>query len=204
MGHGAGLDRRRIVEASLAVADVEGIGGVTMRRVSTELGVTPMAIYRHIAGKEELIDLVVDESLRTVDPVDIDGDPSVELARWGSAFHALLVGHPSLAQVMSTRRLQGPVATEAASAILELLRRVGVPDARADDLLVSMFSYTVGAALYRISRTREFSTMGRRVLPDDVPSVSAPGLRDRLAGAELTDRSFTAGLTLIVEGFLTV
>src|SRR5262245_58309217 len=54
------LNRDRIVRAAIAVADNEGIGAVSMRRVATILGAATMSLYRHVPGKEELTLSMVD------------------------------------------------------------------------------------------------------------------------------------------------
>ncbi|MFI2610642.1 TetR/AcrR family transcriptional regulator [Kitasatospora sp. NPDC018619] len=54
------LTPQRIAEAAVAVADAEGLDAVTMRRLAAELGVAPMAAYRYVSGKDELIELMVD------------------------------------------------------------------------------------------------------------------------------------------------
>ncbi|TXS47490.1 TetR/AcrR family transcriptional regulator [Streptomyces sp. OR43] len=50
----------RIAKAAVGVADAEGLDAVTMRRLATELGVAPMAAYRYVTGKDELLELMVD------------------------------------------------------------------------------------------------------------------------------------------------
>ncbi|MEU9043538.1 MULTISPECIES: TetR/AcrR family transcriptional regulator [unclassified Kitasatospora] len=54
------LTPQRIAEAAVAIADAEGLDAVTMRRLAGELGVAPMAAYRYVSGKDELIELMVD------------------------------------------------------------------------------------------------------------------------------------------------
>lgn len=56
----ATLTPRRIAEVAVAIADAEGLDAVTMRRLATELGVAPMAAYRYVTGKDELLELMVD------------------------------------------------------------------------------------------------------------------------------------------------
>jgi AcrR family transcriptional regulator len=53
------LTRDDIVAAALQVTERGGVEAVTMRAVATELGVTPMALYHHVEGKQELVDLLV-------------------------------------------------------------------------------------------------------------------------------------------------
>lgn len=56
----ATLTPRGIAEVAVAIADAEGLDAVTMRRLATELGVAPMAAYRYVTGKDELLELMVD------------------------------------------------------------------------------------------------------------------------------------------------
>ncbi len=55
------LTRRRILSAAIELADREGIGAVTMRRVARQLGVEAMSLYHHVANKEDLLDGMVEE-----------------------------------------------------------------------------------------------------------------------------------------------
>ena len=56
----ARLDRNAVLEAGLALADEAGLAAVTLRRLADRLAVTPMALYRHVAGKEDLLDGMAD------------------------------------------------------------------------------------------------------------------------------------------------
>jgi DNA-binding transcriptional regulator YhcF (GntR family) len=53
------LTTGRIVATGIAIADEEGLEAVSMRRLAAELGVAPMSLYRHLAGREELEHLLV-------------------------------------------------------------------------------------------------------------------------------------------------
>ena len=56
----APLSRERVLRGALAVADASGIGALTMRSLASELGVKPMSVYHHVAGKDEILDGLVD------------------------------------------------------------------------------------------------------------------------------------------------
>jgi DNA-binding transcriptional regulator YhcF (GntR family) len=58
--HEPELTKERIVRAAVAIADTEGIGALSMRRVATQLGVATMSLYRHVPGKDDLHLLMVD------------------------------------------------------------------------------------------------------------------------------------------------
>ena len=56
----ARLNRDQVIGAAVELADAHGIDALTMRNLSQDLGVVPMALYKHVAHKEELLDLMVD------------------------------------------------------------------------------------------------------------------------------------------------
>jgi AcrR family transcriptional regulator len=61
------LTRRAIVERSLQIGDAEGLEAVSIRRLATELGVTPMALYRHVKDKQDLINAMYEALLEGFD-----------------------------------------------------------------------------------------------------------------------------------------
>ncbi|MEV4018710.1 TetR/AcrR family transcriptional regulator [Nonomuraea angiospora] len=56
-----GLSLGRIVRAAIEIADAEGLEGLSMRKVADRLGFTTMSLYRHVPGRDQLVDLMVDE-----------------------------------------------------------------------------------------------------------------------------------------------
>ena len=54
------LSRDRVLRAAIAVADAGGLETLTMRTLGQELGVGPMALYRHVANKDDMVDGIVD------------------------------------------------------------------------------------------------------------------------------------------------
>jgi len=54
------LSKERVLRAAIDLADTEGLGTLTMRRLAQELGVEAMSLYYHVANKEELLDGMVD------------------------------------------------------------------------------------------------------------------------------------------------
>jgi len=98
------LSREVVVEAGRALVRAGGVGGLTMRAVAAEFGVTPMAIYYHVANKDELIGLILRDVLADAAPLAI-GDDGWEaslrehlLSRW-----RVLRAYPGLAGFMVER-----------------------------------------------------------------------------------------------------
>ena len=68
------LSRDRILRAAVELADREGLESLSMRKVAQELDVVPMALYRHVANKDEMLDGMVDLVLGEIDPPENDLD----------------------------------------------------------------------------------------------------------------------------------
>ncbi|MFD1048962.1 TetR/AcrR family transcriptional regulator, partial [Kibdelosporangium lantanae] len=68
-----GLSRDRIVRAAITLADAEGIATLSMRRIAVSLNAGTMSLYRHVPGKDELLELMVDAVLGETPPAE-DGD----------------------------------------------------------------------------------------------------------------------------------
>ena len=191
-----GLDRDVVVHAAVELADTCGLERVSMRRLAQQLGVTPMAIYYHVPSKDALIDLVVDESLRVVPTVDPLGYPLVELRSTFGVLFKLLIDHPGLAAAFGGRPLEGPVARRIGEGTLQLLRRRGLSDDDAARLLVSLFGFTLGSALYRSSRGG-----ARRFADATVETPLVRRLSDRLAAVGRDDQQFEDGIEALVVGY---
>ena len=97
------LSRERILGAAVALADQEGVESLSMRRLAQELGVVPMALYKHVASKDEMLDGMVDVVVGEIDPplADIDWKTAMR-ERILSARRALL-RHPWASSATWTR-----------------------------------------------------------------------------------------------------
>ncbi|MEW1658658.1 MULTISPECIES: TetR/AcrR family transcriptional regulator [unclassified Streptomyces] len=103
------LSDEKIVRCAIQLADAEGIDALSMRRIAAELGTGTTSLYRHIAGKDELIELMVDAvSGEQPLPQRPGRDWRAELADTARGFRAALLRHPWLAQQASRRPALGP------------------------------------------------------------------------------------------------
>lgn len=106
-GPSLGLDRDVIVDYALAIADAEGVGAVSMRRVADELGVGAASLYRYVRTKDELIELMTDHAFArsTPRPTGVFRDDATAFAR---LMRAELHRHPWLVAGSSQRPSLGP------------------------------------------------------------------------------------------------
>ena len=92
--------RDRVVDAAIAVADAEGLGAVTIRRIATEIGAGAMSLYTYVSDKDRLVDLMVDRVSAGIDwPADLLG--------LAVAQRELMLRHPWLPEALPNRRLTG-------------------------------------------------------------------------------------------------
>ncbi len=104
------LSRERIVAAAIAVLDAEGLAGLTMRRVARELGAGAMSLYRHVASREELLDLVLDELAADIPISPLTGAWLVDAAALARDIRAALLRRRDLTLLLTARLGQGPAA----------------------------------------------------------------------------------------------
>src|ERR1700689_3822749 len=95
-----GLSADAIVDAAIRLADAEGLEGVSMARVAAELGFTPMSLYRYVASKEELLQLMWNGSASGAEGLVLEGDGwRARLRAWAIVQHDMLERHPWVTQM---------------------------------------------------------------------------------------------------------
>ncbi|OWA05289.1 TetR family transcriptional regulator [Streptomyces sp. CS113] len=143
-----GLTLERIVEAAVEVADRDGLGAVSMRRIATELGTGTMSLYRYVPGKGELLDLMLDRVQRpSENPADLgDGGWRAALEGLGHATLALYRRHTWLLEVNQSRPILGPAALDGMERVLARIKPMGLTDPELVSVIVMVDGYVVGAA----------------------------------------------------------
>ncbi|SEH03773.1 regulatory protein, tetR family [Nonomuraea solani] len=103
-----GLSLGRIVRAAVELADAEGLEGLSMRKVADRLGFTTMSLYRHVPGRDQLVDLMLDQVLSEHPEAPPEGDWRVRLEDVARQAWQIRRRHPWLAEVRGSRHLPGP------------------------------------------------------------------------------------------------
>jgi AcrR family transcriptional regulator len=119
------LSRERVLRAAVALADDAGIESLSMRKLAQELGVVPMALYKHVANKEELLDGMVDVVVGEIDPPVRGTDwKSAVRQRILSARRALL-RHPWASRVLESRTNPTPLVLGYMDSMIGMFRAGG-------------------------------------------------------------------------------
>jgi AcrR family transcriptional regulator len=142
------LRRDEVVAAGLRLTRKDGLAGLSMRRLATELGVWPMALYRHVRNKEQLVALVVDAVLAEYPPPSASGASCWirALRAAGREGHRLLTAHPGVAAHVLVYGHTGPRALRLAELMLADLRRQGLSGEDAVLVFLTVSHYVVCSA----------------------------------------------------------
>ncbi|MBE8518643.1 TetR/AcrR family transcriptional regulator [Amycolatopsis sp. H6(2020)] len=96
----------QIVRTAIAIADAEGLAAVSMRRVATDLGSGTASLYRYVASRDELLDLMIDE-VKGAEHTELTGDWRADLTSVAHQVRATLLRHPWLGGAVPGRPALG-------------------------------------------------------------------------------------------------
>jgi TetR/AcrR family tetracycline transcriptional repressor len=187
------ISREQIVHAALQALDSTGFEQLTIRHLAGRLGVSPMALYRHIRDKDDLLDEVVDELVRrSWEPPASATGWRAETERAADALRELLVREPAALYVYLRHPVVTPAAVARMEVMVQVLRDAGFGPEAAERAYAAVHTYTVGFAALEASRTRASAA-----LPEKARELE--GLAARL-GAYATPNQFHQGLSYLLDG----
>lgn len=106
------LNRKRVLDAAVVLADEVGIDALSMRRLAQELGVVPMALYKHVADKEDLLDGMVDVIVGQIDPPSPGTDWKTTIRQRVLAARSTFLRHRWARQAIETRTTRTPAVLD--------------------------------------------------------------------------------------------
>jgi AcrR family transcriptional regulator len=205
------LTRERVVAEALTVIAADGAQSFSMRALAARLGVVPGALYRHVRGKEQLYDLILDAVLADVDCQTDSAQPwTAQVATLAHRLRAVLEDHPGIAALLKTRDPLSPTSLALAEAFLAPLLDAGLHGREAALAFRLIYDYTLGFALadptspaeqrLRDTATREQLHAFLRALPANrFPALAAHGVH---AWEGDREQRFTSGLQTLLRGLL--
>jgi AcrR family transcriptional regulator len=145
------LTREQIVTEALRLLDTEGIEALSMRKLAAGLGAGATSLYWHVANRDELIELVIDEIYREVDVPDAAGadDWRPATRRFAHSTRATILRHPWLVSVLDhvVAAHLGPNLTRVTERLLALFETAGFPLREADRAASAVSSYVLGVSV---------------------------------------------------------
>lgn len=200
-----GLNRDRVVDTALAIVDRDGLDGLTMRRLASELGVEAMSLYHWFPNKAAILDALVEAAIRET-ATRVDATPQ---AGWRANLRALAMGyrlvllaHPNTVPCMGGRPGKSVETMRFIERMLDVLRTDGFSPIQAVQAMQSVLAYINGAVSAEIGRAEPDGEPGdfhARFPPEEFPRVHEVAVL--FSGPPPTDDAlFTFGLDALLDG----
>jgi len=201
------LSRERVVDAAVALADAAGIGGLTMRGLAQDLGVEAMALYYHVAGKEKLLDAMVDQVVGAFRLPAAGDDWKGALRASAISAHEMLRRHPWACAQMAMPSRTSEARLRWMEALLGRLRTAGFSAVMTHHGYHALDAHIVGFTLWEAGYASIPGTL------DDLAATFVPGLppgaypyllehigTHQSGAADADGDEFSFGLDLVLDG----
>ncbi len=212
------LNRKLIVREAVRLLDAEGVAALSMRRLGIQLDAGATSLYRHVANKDELIELALDE---------VHGELAlphgVTSANWRAVatqcahdLRSMILSHPWVASVLGELGLAhlGPNAMRLSEGMLEVFETAGFALDEADRAVSAVVAFVTGTATTEAAWLTALARSGQteqqwveRIWPtaeaavQDYPRLRKLYAAQRSADAKSSRESnFDYGLSLVLDG----
>jgi AcrR family transcriptional regulator len=178
--------RAEIAAAGITLADARGLGAVTMRSAAAAIGTAPASLYRYVATRDELVELMADQVYGEMSYHEpCSGDPVADLLRLARQSRAIYHRHPWLLDVPATGTLPGP---NAVAFIEHTLAALAAVDLTGPEKLVTVGLFSGVVRLFaetEISQRQagQDAVQWQNTLGGYLLQISAAGQHPHLAGA---------------------
>ncbi|WP_078860172.1 TetR/AcrR family transcriptional regulator C-terminal domain-containing protein [Streptomyces rubellomurinus] len=215
------LSREQIVQEALALLDAEGVEALSMRKLGTRLNAGATSLYTHVANKDELLALVVDQVFGELPMPRAEGAEQPEV--WRAAvegcaedMRACMLRHPWMVSVMGDVGMVyfGPSWMRVSEAMLALMETAGFEPREANDAMGAVIGYTIGSASVEAAWLSALKRSGRdeqefmdEMLPAVIEATKDYPRLHRLYHtavqqdvADGRDSGFLTGVRLVLDG----
>ena len=212
------LSVEQIVGEAIGLLDEEGIEQLSMRKLGARLNAGATSLYRHVANKDELIELVVDEVYGELEvpPVAKPEEWRASTAAVARSMRAMMLRHPWVGMVLGQVGMKalGPNLSRLSGEIMAVLQTAGFSAVEADKVMNTLISYVIGMATSEAAWIQVIARSGKserewvaEVLPAAMKSVQdRPELAEPLLASsgkdpsEIRDENFEYGLETVLDG----
>lgn len=194
------LSTQAIVDTAIALADVDGLDAVSIRRVAAVLGVRPMSLYTHIVSKDELLALMADELVGTLiveSPLPADWREAVSMIARRS--FRMFSSHSWLFPLFTRRPRLGPNSTRQAKQLAQAVESLDLPPEDKWKMLGIVNDYVLGNAM-RIATSGIAKELVSSLTDEDRAVMPEAEALARAEEARLADQGFELGLQVVLDG----
>jgi AcrR family transcriptional regulator len=201
------LERASIVGAAVELIDEHGLDAFSLRGVARHLGAGNMSIYHYVKDRDELLALVLDETLGTVSLRKLPDEPIEALRVLSTRFVTAFARHPETIPLFVLRPVLsiGPHGAALFDRFVGLLRDLDLSDDTVADTTVALIEYLCGHLVGHLPQVRGAHTGNGDIVDEVLASMAdgaAPNIR-AIAPAlrrAAEDVSPAAGIDLILSG----
>jgi AcrR family transcriptional regulator len=202
------LGRERVLQAAIAHADSGGLEALSMRKLADALEFAPMALYRHVANKDDLIDGMVDVVFSEIDVPVPEDDWRMAMRRRATSVRDALSRHRWAIGLMESRANPGPASLRHHDAVIGTLRTGGFDIEMAAHAYSLLDSYIYGFALTKMNLpfqdSSEIADVAQTML-EPFPMDAYPYLVEFITDHAMKPgydygNEFEYGLDLILDG----
>jgi AcrR family transcriptional regulator len=202
------LTRAGILDAALALVDEEGFAALTMRNLAGRLGVVPMALYRHVANKADLVGAVLDAASARVTMPSTELEWRIGLTELAAAIRSELLEHPGLVAPLVNSPSLGPSALAIAEYGYSVMAPAGFEHDDLERGVNAIVAYTLGFVALEVPRRYPVNGTAPPDLDDLDEAYDAIDLDDfphtisikPVAKELITEEQFRYGLDRLLDG----
>lgn len=197
------LNRDRVLRAAVELADRTGLEQLSMRRLASDLDVVPMALYKHVANKDELIDGMVDVVVGGIEPPETGADWKTAARQRILAARRTMLRHPWASRAIESRQAPTPAVLAYMDSLIGIFRAGGLSAPLTHHVMHALGSRVLGF-------TQELYTAGDSAPPPDMTpfpyvleiAMAAAHENDSVVGAGCDDQyEFEFALDILLDGF---
>lgn len=200
------LTRERIVRTALAIVDRDGLKALSMRRLGTDLGVDPMAVYYHVPNKDALLDAIVEAVMAEIDlTADDPAAPAHERILCAArAYRDTMLAHANALPIVLSRGPRTPVAMRPVELLIGILRDAGLPPTQAMAGM-NAIAATVRGTIAMVADVsaeppspEELAAMAEQFPADEFPNL----LEAVMCSPDFIDEDFEFGVRALARGLV--
>lgn len=198
------LTKDRILQAAVDVADREGLGALTMRRLGAELGFEAMSLYKHVANKDEILDGIVELVVGEIEIPEAGSDWRQAMRGRAVSARRVLHRHPWAIGLFESRGAFGPALLRYVDAVIAHLRAGEFSVESAGHAFSLLDSYVYGHVVQEVSfeAAKERGEVDEPMLErlsDEYPHLGELATLQASTAVFDHDTEFEFGLSLILD-----
>jgi AcrR family transcriptional regulator len=172
----------RVVRTAIGIADAEGLDALSMRRVAAELKSGTTSLYRYVANRDELLDLMADAVWGEDPPQEVSGDWRADLAEVARRQRSTLLRHGWLGALMASRPTLGPNSLRRFDVALRAAVALTPDITRASAVMALIGDYVLGAVARELAEQEASRRTG--MTEQEWRASIAPYIREVVASGD--------------------